>query len=63
MRKVIDMQMQIGEVPIVEIELDLQSRDEIPKLLIGLKSIYCNPQVWDEVSKVLMDLVPDNVSL
>jgi hypothetical protein len=61
MRKVIDMQMQIGEVAIADIEFDLQSRDEIPKLLIGLKSIYCNRQVRQEVSEVLMDLVPDNV--
>jgi hypothetical protein len=31
--------MKIGEIAIPDIELDLRSRDEIPKILIGLQSI------------------------
>ncbi|GAH33277.1 unnamed protein product, partial [marine sediment metagenome] len=61
MRKIIDMQMKIGEVDISKIEFDLRSRDEIPKLLIGLQSIFCNPETRAQVFKVLMELVPDNV--
>ena len=40
MRKIIDNQMKIGEVDISRIEFDLKSRDEIPKLLMGLQAIY-----------------------
>ncbi|MBC2693983.1 MAG: hypothetical protein HF982_01620 [Desulfobacteraceae bacterium] len=36
MRKVIDLQMKIGEISIADIKFDLRSRDEIPKLLQGL---------------------------
>jgi hypothetical protein len=61
MRKVIDMQMKIGEKHIANIEFDPRSRDEIPKLLIGLQSIYCNREIRDQVFKVLMDLVPRDV--
>jgi hypothetical protein len=61
MRKVIDMQMKIGEVAIDNIEFDPRSRDEIPKLLNGLQSIYCNREIRKRVFEVLMDLVPDDV--
>jgi IS5 family transposase len=37
MRKVTHEQLQFGEVDISHIEFDLQSRDEIPKLLLGLQ--------------------------
>ena len=33
MRKVIEEQMKIGEVSIADIQFDLSSRDEMPKLL------------------------------
>ena len=61
MRKIIDMQMKIGEVNISEIDFDLQSRDEIPKLLMGLQAIFCNLEIREKVFKVLMELIPDNV--
>ena len=35
MRKMIDLQMKIGETAIANIKFDLRSRDEIPKLLRG----------------------------
>ncbi len=61
MRKIIDMQMKIGELAIKDIEFDLRSRDEIPELLMGLQSIYCNREVRDRVFEVLLDIVPDDV--
>ncbi len=61
MRKVIDIQMKFGEVDISRIEFDPRSRDEIPKLLIGLQEIYCNRKVRDEVFTVLRDLIPEDV--
>ncbi len=39
MRKVMEPQMTIGEVSIPDIEFDLRSRDEIPKVLIGLQEL------------------------
>ncbi|MCP4704231.1 MAG: hypothetical protein GY865_06455 [candidate division Zixibacteria bacterium] len=62
MRKVIEPQMTIGEVSIADIEFDLRSRDEIPKLLIGLQAIYCDRNVREKVFEALKDLVPDKVN-
>ncbi len=62
MRKVIESQMTIGEVSIADIEFDLRSRDEIPKVLIGLQAIYCNRPVREKVFKTLKDLIPETVN-
>jgi len=61
MRKVIDMQMKFGEVDIATINFDPRSRDEIPKLLMGLQEIYCNRKVRDAVFTALRDLIPEGV--
>jgi hypothetical protein len=61
MRKVIEEQMKIGEVSIADIQFDLSSRDEIPKLLIGLQSIYCDKKIRARIFQLLEELVPDNV--
>ena len=58
MRKTIEPQMQIGEVDISKIEFDLHSRDEIPKLLMGLQHIYCIPEAREEVFKILEEIIP-----
>ena len=55
------MQMKFGEVDIASIKFDPRSRDEIPKLLMGLQEIYCNRNVRDQVFTVLRDLIPDGV--
>jgi hypothetical protein len=47
MRKVTDSQLSFGAVHISRIQFDLRSRDEIPKLLMGLQYIYCTPEVRD----------------
>jgi len=62
MRKVIEQQMKIGEVAISAIELDLRSRDEIPKILIGLQHIYCTPEIRAEVFTILKDIVPKGIN-
>ena len=62
MRKVIDIQMKFGEVDISKIEFDPRSRDEIPKLLMGLQEIYCNRKVRDKVFTVLRNLIPEGVA-
>lgn len=61
MRKVIDLQMKIGEVAIGDIEFDPRSRDEIPELLKGLQSLYCHIDVRNQVFEILNKLVPKNI--
>lgn len=58
MRKVKEMQMKIGEVTIADIAFDLRSRDEIPKLLMGLQYIWCTPEVREKVFEILEKIVP-----
>ena len=62
MRKPIDMQMSFGEIPIDKIKFDLNSRDEIPKVLIGLQKLYCNLEIRGKIFQALMDLIPKNVN-
>lgn len=62
MRKIVEPQMQLGEIPMSEIQIDLNSRDEIPKLLLGLQHIYCTVQLRKEVFSVLERIVPATIS-
>ena len=62
MRKVIEPQMTIGEVSIADIEFDLRSRDEIPKVLIGLQELYCDRTLRKELFEALKELTPQNVN-
>jgi transposase, IS5 family len=62
MRKVIQEQMKFGEVAISDIAFDVRSRDEIPKLLMGLQAIYCNSDVRSQVFEVLVNLVPRGIN-
>ncbi len=58
MRKVIDLQMEFWKKDIANIEFDLQSRDEIPKLLMGLQYIYRTVPIREKVFEVLKQIVP-----
>jgi len=60
MRKVVDLQMKFGQVSIANIEFDLRSRDEIPKLLQGLQQIHCNPTIREQVFKILEGIIPED---
>jgi len=57
MRKTIEKQMQIGEVAIEDVEIDLSSRDEIPKILIGLQNLYKNREIREQVFKALEEII------
>jgi IS5 family transposase len=61
MRKIIESQMNFGEVAIETIEFDLKSRDEITKLLIGIQSIYCDKKTRIEAFAILNELIPKDV--
>jgi len=58
MRKIIDLQIKFFEKDIADIEFDLTSRDEIPKLLMGLQHIYRTKSVRKQVFDVLNNIVP-----
>ena len=58
MRKVIDLQMEFWKTDIANIEFDLQSRDEIPKLLMGLQRIYSTPEIREKIFNILNLFLP-----
>ena len=58
MRKVIDLQMEFWKTDIANIEFDLESRDEIPKLLMGLQYIYSTRSIRAKVFNILKQIVP-----
>ena len=62
MRKVIGMQPGIGEKDISDVELDLTSRDEIPKVLIGLRHIWRDKELRAEVFSILKKMIPEGVN-
>ena len=53
MRVVQNSQMQIGEVDISKIQLDLKSRDDIPRILRGLQHLYADVPVREKIFKLL----------
>ncbi len=60
MRKPFEPQMTFGQVDISKIPFDLRSRDEIPKLLMGLQYVYCTPEVRKQVFELLeKELIPE----
>lgn len=61
MRKMIENQLKIGQVDICDIPIDIQSRDEIPQLLLGLQAIYSDRQVRDNVFSILSEIIPKQV--
>ncbi len=50
--------MEFWKTDIANIEFDLQSRDEIPKLLMGLQYIHRTASIREKVSEVLKQIVP-----
>ena len=59
MRKTINWQLKIDEQNISKIKSDLRSRDEIPKLLMGLQYIYCNTEIREQVFDILQGVIPE----
>lgn len=62
MRKVIEKQLKFGQADIDRIEIDIQSRDEIPQVLLGLQAIYRDKPLKGKVFQLLETIVPDNTS-
>ena len=58
MRQFQDIYFKFGEVPISEIKIDMDSRDDIPQILIGLKSIYEDKTSLNKIIEILKKLAP-----
>ncbi len=61
MRILKQTQIQFGEVDIAQITFDLRSRDEIPKLLLGLQHLYCTRDLRTHVFEELAHIIPQEV--
>jgi len=46
-------QLHIGDIPISAIEIDMQSRDDIPAVLYGLQHIHNDKEVLDKIFAIL----------
>ncbi len=57
MREIIRPQMALGELPIGDLRLDPKSRDDIPKILLGLQYIYVTPTLREEVFAILQEVI------
>lgn len=57
-----EQQLQFGEVDISNITFDLRSRDELPKILMGLQHIYCRPELRSAVFNILQEMIPEGVN-
>ena len=53
--------LQSGEINIAAIELDPNSRDDIPQLLRGLQYLYVTPALRAEIFQILDELIPPEV--
>ncbi len=62
MRVVMEAQRAFGQVPIEEIELNPRSRDDIPVVLRGLRSIYKNAKTRAKIFELLEAGVGSGVS-
>ena len=53
MRKVIDSQLKLGQVPIAEIKINPKDRDDIPAVLAGLQALYMDAPVRKKIFEIL----------
>ena len=44
MRVTYDSQLEFGQVLISDIELDIKSRDDVPRVLLGLQALFCDTE-------------------
>ena len=62
MRKIIEAQLKFGQVDIDRIKIDLQCRDEIPQLLLGLQAIYRDKPLRQKIFSLLKAVIPENIN-
>lgn len=62
MRKIIEAQLKFGQVDIDRIKIDLQCRDEIPQLLLGLQAIYRDKPLREQIFDLLKTIIAENIN-
>jgi len=62
MRKVFHNQMSIGEVSIEDIEISTKSRDDVPRVLLGLQYIYKDKETRKELFELLDSVIPSHIN-
>lgn len=62
MRVIENLQLTLGEISIKDIKLDAKSRDDVAKILRGLKHLYCDDISRENIFALLEELIPDNIS-
>jgi IS5 family transposase len=63
MRKILQDQMQMGQIDIEDIVIELDTRDEIPQLLRGLQHLYTNETTRNEIFRLLLKMVPKHIDI
>jgi IS5 family transposase len=63
MRKILREQVQMGEMDIATVPIELDSRDEIPQLLRGLRHIYATPALRRRIFNILWELIPGDIQM
>ncbi len=61
MRKVIEQQMNFGEVDISQVRLNEKSRDEMEKILKGIQYLHNTSETRQKIFGYLETIVPDEV--
>jgi hypothetical protein len=54
--------MTLTEIDIGAVRINPKSRDDIPKLLLGLQYIYTQPEIRDKVFEILKEVVPQKTN-
>ena len=60
MRQLLPKQQTLGQICISDVEINLDSRDDIPRILLGLQSIYKDKQTYQEVEGLLSTVLNHN---
>ena len=58
MRQTHSLQLRVGQTPIEKIQLDLHSRDDMTKILLGLQFIYGQIEIRERVFSYLEKMLP-----
>ena len=61
MRTKINKSSTLGVIPIEDIEIDVDSRDDIPRSLRALQEIWQKPDLRDQILQVIQNHVGDGV--
>ena len=55
-------QLNLGQTYIGDIKINLDSRDDIPRILLGLQSVYEDKQACQEIEMVLASVLSDKTN-